>query len=120
VPLKETDFLTDVWSFDPTGKKVHPYKGERGEKEGLFSVNFTNDTNNYQGMTEMQLIKAITSGKFKDRGTIRMLPATVKPGTERNAFAPLFYGFYPVFTDGYKTAENSKSRFANRLRIRGL
>ena len=29
-------------------------------------------------------------------------------------------GFYPVFTDGYKTPENSRSRLANRLRIRGL
>jgi hypothetical protein len=36
--------------------------------------------------------------------------------------APGWYrdGFDPVFMDGYKTAENSKSRFANRRRIRGL
>ena len=31
-----------------------------------------------------------------------------------------YLGFYPVFTDGYKTPENSRSRLANRLRIRGL
>ena len=96
MPLKETDFLTDVWSFDSAGKKMHPYKGERGEKKGLFSVNFTNDTNNYEGMTEADLIKAIMSGKFKNRGTIRMLPATVKPGSARNAFAPLFYKGTPI------------------------
>ncbi|MNG18831.1 hypothetical protein D3C84_1029340 [compost metagenome] len=85
-----------MWAFDSTGKKLHPYKGERGEKKGLFSVNFTNDTNNYQGMTEAELIKAITSGQFKDRGTVRMLPVTVEPGAERNAFAPHFYQGKPI------------------------
>ena len=90
MPLEATDFLTDVWSLD-AGRKVHPYKGERGDKKGLFSVNFTNDTNNYQGMTEAELRHAITSGKFRDRGTIRMLPLDVKPGADRNAFAPQFY-----------------------------
>jgi len=29
-------------------------------------------------------------------------------------------GFYPVFTDGYKTPENSKSLLATLRRIRGL
>lgn len=29
-------------------------------------------------------------------------------------------GFYPVSTDGFKRAENSKSLFATRRRIRGL
>jgi CRP-like cAMP-binding protein len=29
-------------------------------------------------------------------------------------------GFYPDFTDGYKTPENSKSLLATRRRIRGL
>ena len=91
MPLKEADFLMDVWAFDASGKKVHPYKGERGDKRGLYSVNFTSDTNNYQGMTEEDLIKAITSGRFKERGTIRMLPLDVAPGAERNAFAPMFY-----------------------------
>jgi hypothetical protein len=96
MPLKVTDFLTEVWAFDGAGKKVHPYKGERGDKKGLFSVNFTNDTNNFQGMMEADLIKAITTGKFKDRGTIRMLPVTVAPGAERNAFTPLFYKGKPI------------------------
>ncbi len=95
MPLKEQDFLIDVWAFDD-GKKVYPYKGERGDKKGLFSVNFTNDTNNFQGMTEEELRYAITSGKFRDRGTIRMLPLDAKPGAERNAFAPQFYQGKPI------------------------
>ncbi|KKO50627.1 hypothetical protein VT06_01245 [Arsukibacterium sp. MJ3] len=70
--LKEEVFFPDVWSFDENEKKVHPYTGERGEKTGLYSVNFTNDTNKFQGYTEDQLVGAIVSGKFKQRGTIRM------------------------------------------------
>jgi hypothetical protein len=62
--LEKDDFLISVWSFDDNGKKIHPYKGERGVKKGLFSVNFTNDTNNFNGLTESQLIEAIISGKF--------------------------------------------------------
>lgn len=96
MPLREQDFLMDVWAFDAEGEKVHPYKGERGDKKGLFSVNFTNDTNNFQGLSEDQLVEAITSGKFKDRGTIRMLPLNFKPGAERNAFGPKFYKGKPV------------------------
>lgn len=96
MPLKEADFLTDVWAYDGNGTKVHPYKGERGEKRGLFSVNFTNDTNKFQGMSEADLVKAIISGRFKGRGTIRMLPLVSTPGAERNAFAPLFYQGKPV------------------------
>lgn len=89
--LKEEDFFTEVWAFDINGNKLHPYKGERGEKKGLYAVNFTNDTNNFEGYTRDQLIAAIISGKFKDRGTIRMLPIDYKPGAERNAFSPQFY-----------------------------
>lgn len=89
--LKEDDFFTDVWAINDEGKKIHPYKGERGDKTGLYSVNFTNDTNNYQGFTETQLVDAILSGKFKQRGTIRMLPIDYKPGAERNAFRPMLY-----------------------------
>jgi hypothetical protein len=89
--LKDEDFFSDVWSFDDNGKKVHPYKGELGDKTGLYSVNFTNDTNNFQGYTEAQLVGAIMGGKFKQRGTIRMLPMDYKIGSERNAFSPQFY-----------------------------
>lgn len=89
--LKSSDFLLDVWAFDKEGNKVHPYKGERGSKKGLFSVNFTNDTNNYEGLTEAQLITAITTGKFRDRGTVRMLPINYAANAERNAFGPLYY-----------------------------
>jgi len=91
VTLKESDFLLDIWSFDKKGNKVYPYKGERGEKKGLYSVNFTNDTNKFQGYSEAQLIDAIIKGKFKERGTIRMLPSNFKLGAERNAFGPIFY-----------------------------
>ena len=96
MPLKKEDFLLDVWSFDAEGNKVHPFKGERGEKKGLFSVNFTNDTNNFEGYTESQLIDAILHGEFKDRGTIRMLPVNFKPGSKRNAFSPKYYKDRPV------------------------
>jgi hypothetical protein len=88
---KEPDFLLDVWSFDSNGNKLHPYKGKRGEKKGLYSVNLTNDTNNFVGYTEDQLVDAIVNGKFKQRGTIRMLPLDYKPSAERNAFCPQFY-----------------------------
>lgn len=89
--LNKEDFLLDVWACDDNGKKLHPYKGERGAKKGLFSVNFTNDTNKFQGLTEEQLIKSIEVGKFKSRGTIRMLPLDYKHGCDRNAFGPTFY-----------------------------
>lgn len=89
--LTEDYFLLDVWAFDAKGNRIHPYKGERGAKKGLFSANFTNDTNNFEGMTEEQLIAAITSGKFRERGTIRMLPVNFNPGAERNAFVPVFF-----------------------------
>lgn len=92
----EINFLIDVWAFDKTGRKVYPYKGQRGEKKGLFSVNFTNDTNNYEGLTESELIDAIVSGKFKTRGTIRMLAINIKLGEDRNAFAPLYYLGKPI------------------------
>ena len=65
-------------------------------KKGLYSVNFTNDTNNFIGMTEKQLVDAILTGKFRDRGTIRMLPLTVKANAQRNAFSPQFYKKSPV------------------------
>ena len=96
MPLTDTDYLLDVWSFDANGTKVYPYKGERGKKKGLFSVNFTNDTKKFIGMTESQLIDAIEVGRFNDRGTIRMLPLRAEPGAERNAFAPQCYRGRPI------------------------
>lgn len=94
--LKETEFFMDTWATDENGDKVYPYKGERGDKKGLFSVNFTNDTKKFQGMSEAELVNAITSGRFKDRGTIRMLPLSKAPNADRNAFAPLLYKGKPV------------------------
>ena len=87
----DSRFLLDVWSMDGEGRRIHPYKGERGNKKGLFSVNFTNDTKKFHGMTEEQLVQAILDGKFKDRGTVRMQPVDDKPGSDRSAFAPMFY-----------------------------
>ena len=87
----DSKFLLDMWSLNEDGKTVYPYKGERGRKKDLFSVNFTNDTNKFQGMTEEQLVQTIFEGRFKGRGTVRMLPLDVKPGADRNAFAPVFY-----------------------------
>jgi hypothetical protein len=89
--MKTEDFFTDLWATDKTGQRVYPYKGLKGYKKGLFSVNFTNDTKKFEGFTQEQLVAAVTSGKFKERGTIRMLPLNVKPGAERNAFAPQYY-----------------------------
>ncbi|MCY1303480.1 hypothetical protein D9M70_531910 [compost metagenome] len=87
----ESRFLLDVWSYDKDGVQIHPYRGERGQKKGLFSVNFTNDTKKFEALTEEELVEAILNGRFKGRGTIRMLPVNAKPGAERNAFGPLFY-----------------------------
>lgn len=91
VPISKIEYLMDVWAIDDKGRKLHPYKGERGDLKGLFSVNFTSDTKKFQGMTEDALVKAITPGRFRDRGTIRMLPLQVEPGADRSAFAPQFY-----------------------------
>lgn len=90
------DYCTEIWAMDKNGQRVYPYKGLRGAKAGLFSVNFTNDTSKFEGYTEEQLIGAITGGKFKRRGTIRMLPLNVKPGAERNAFAPKVFNGTPI------------------------
>ena len=61
------DYLLSVWAYDKDGHKVHPYKGKAGAKKGLYSVNFTNDTNKFQGMTAEELILSIKSGRFRDR-----------------------------------------------------
>ena len=81
----------DVWAYNKDGEKVYPYKGVRGNKKGLFSVNFTNDNKNFEGLTESQLINAIVRKKFNLKGTIRMLPLNYKLNSQRNAFAPKFY-----------------------------
>lgn len=81
--------LLSVWAFDKQGHKVHPYKGKSGAKKGLYSVNFTNDTNKFQGLSEEELIQAIEQGRFRQRGTIRMCRANMSSGS--NAFAPAMY-----------------------------
>jgi hypothetical protein len=87
---KTTEFLTDIYTFRK-GKKLHPYKGVMGAKKGLFSVNFTCNTRLFQGMTEKALRRAITSGRFRNRGTIRMLPLDWEPGDKRTSYSPEFY-----------------------------
>ena len=89
--ITKRKFFLDIWAMDKDGGRVFPYKGQRGQKKGLFSVNFTNDTKKFEGITEEQLIKAILDGRFKERGTIRMLPLDAGPGAERNAFAPKYF-----------------------------
>lgn len=87
--LGDATHLLDVWAYDKDGHKVHPYRGKAGAKKGLYSVNFTNDTRRFEAMDEEQLIEAITSGRFRTRGTIRMCRATASSGT--NAFAPVIF-----------------------------
>lgn len=85
----DADLLLSIWAYDAKGRKVHPYKGARGAKKGLYSVNFTNDTKKFQALSEGELVRAIETGRFHDRGTIRMRPVN-RSGV--NAFAPLMYG----------------------------
>lgn len=86
--------LLSVWAFDKQGRKVHPYKGKSGDKKGLYSVNFTNDTKNFHGLSEEELLKAIKQGRFRERGTIRMCRTSVTSGS--NAFAPVMYEDKPI------------------------
>lgn len=88
---KHQNLLLDIWSFDKNGAKVFPCKVLHGPNAGLFSVCFTGNLNKYIHVTEEELIKAIKTGKFKNRGCIRMLPLVAKPGAKRNGYAPQFY-----------------------------
>lgn len=81
--------LLSVWAIDKNGHKVYPYKGKSGAKKGLYSVNFTNDTKQFLGMTEGQLVDSIRQGKFRDRGTIRMCRLSATSGL--SAFAPVMF-----------------------------
>lgn len=81
--------LLSVWAYDKEGHKVHPYKGTLGAKKDLYSVNFTNDTNKFEGLSEDELLRAIKQGRFRERGTIRMCRASMTSWS--NAFAPAMY-----------------------------
>ena len=85
------NLLLDVWAFDKNGVKVFPCKISRGPGAGLFSVSFTGKSDEFVHVNEEQLISAIKTGKFRNRGHIRMLPIITKPGAHRNGYAPLFY-----------------------------
>ena len=88
--LKEAEFITDIYTFHK-GKKLHPYNGIIGEKKGKFSLNFTSNSRKFQAITENALRRAITSGKFRDRGTIRMLPLDWEADDKGTSFSPQFY-----------------------------
>lgn len=94
--MNRDQFFLDLWAERPNGQIVYPYKGVKGGKKGLYSVNFTNDTNNFEGLSEEQLIEAVLAGRFAERGTIRMIPLDAEPGVERNAFAPTHYRGQPI------------------------
>lgn len=89
--MNQENFFLDLWPEREGGQRFYPYKGLRGDKKGLYSVNFTNDTNNFEGLSEEQLIEAVESGRFAGRGTIRMLPLNPTPGANRSRFAPTHY-----------------------------
>lgn len=85
----QLELFKRVYAISKTGERMYPCKMRRGDKNGKYCVNFTNDTNNFVGLTEEELIAAILAGRFRDRGTIRMLPLNAKPGMTPNAFSPL-------------------------------
>ena len=94
--MAKRNFLTRVWAFDANGEKVFPYTGIRGAKKGLYSVNFTSDTRNYEGLDEAELVSAIESGRFQLRGSIRMLPLGADTSQGNNAFVPRFLNGVPI------------------------
>lgn len=94
--MNREQFFLDLWAEREDGQVFYPYKGVKGDKKGLYSVNFTNDTNNFSGLSEEELIGAVLTGRFAARGTIRMLPRDAVPGADRNAFAPTHYKGKPV------------------------
>lgn len=65
----DSEFLYDIKIV--TGKNdriIYPCRN----KEGLFSVSLTGDSNDYKPLTLEELIKAFSRGAFETRGTIRM------------------------------------------------
>jgi len=85
------EFLKSIWAVRKDGTRVYPYKGLKGEKKGLYSVNLTSDTNHYQGMTEKELVTAVVNGAFCVRGSIRMMAPSDSSGAGSNGFSPVFY-----------------------------
>jgi hypothetical protein len=89
-------FLKSLWAETDTGEKLYPYTGVRGAKKGLYSVSFSGNSGEYQGVSEAELIAAVEAGRFSERGTIRMLPLNAEPGSDRNGFAPTHYMGAPI------------------------
>ena len=89
--MNRSAYFLALWAELENGTRVYPYKGVRGDKKDLFSVNFTNDNKQFKGVTENELISLVEGGHFVSRGVIRMLPLDAKPGSDRNAFSPTHY-----------------------------
>jgi len=73
------------------------------------AISFSGDAG--AGVDEFVIKVDDTQGGF-DQRELKVVTTGVSDGET--------LGFYPVLTDGYKTLENSRSRLANRRRIRGL
>jgi hypothetical protein len=91
-------FFREAWAELDDGSRVYPYAGSRGEKRGLYSVNFTNDNSKFIGVGESELRAMFVEERFRDRGVVRMLSPDAKPGSQRNAFAPTHYLGSPIST----------------------
>ena len=101
-------YLLTVWAETESGEKLYPYTGVKGAKKGLFSVSFTGKSSEYEGVSEEELISAIESGLFAERGTIRMLHLNSASGSNRNGFAPTHYNGLPIKEAGKSSAKSSK------------
>lgn len=89
--MNQSAYFLDLWAELEDGTRVYPYKGVRGDKKDLFSVNFTNDNKQFKGVTESELISLVEGGHFSSRGVIRMLPLDAEPSSHRSAFSPTHY-----------------------------
>ena len=89
--MPTTTYFLDAWKELGDGTRIYPYTGVKGDKKGLFSVNFTNDNKKFEGVSEVQLRAMFDGGHFNKRGTVRMISLNAEIGGQRNAFAPTHY-----------------------------
>jgi 5-methylcytosine-specific restriction endonuclease McrA len=109
--MSRSAYFLALWAELPDGTHVYPYKGVRGDKKDLYSVNFTDDNKKFEGVTEQELVSLVESGRFASRGVIRMLPLNAKPGADRNAFSPTHYSGKRIEkTSPNRTPRNSLER----------
>ena len=105
--MTQRTFFRDLWAQLGDGSLVYPYTGVSGSKKGLYSVNFTSDNAKFEGATEEQLRAYAESGRFRERGMVRMLPLEAKPSAQKNAFAPTHYKGRPLRPDKKASAERA-------------